>query len=83
MARRRKAVGEADEAAVIPAPEKIARLLAVIVTKDMEKDDAALKLDSIGFDAKQIAAILDVGENYVNVARHRKRAGVNKTRKKA
>jgi hypothetical protein len=83
MARKRKAVGDATMTAAIPAPEKIARLLAVIVTKEMEKDDAALKLDSIGFDAKEISAILDVGENYVNVAKHRKRAGAKKTRTKA
>lgn len=44
--------------------------------KDVDdKDAAALKLDSIGFTAREIAAMLDVGTNYINVARHRKAKG--------
>jgi hypothetical protein len=54
------------------ALDKITGLLAMIATKDVDKDDAALKLDAIGFSAREIAALLDVGTNYVNVARHRK-----------
>jgi hypothetical protein len=55
--------------------DKIAGVLALIATRRMDKDDAALKLDAIGFSAKEIAALLDVGTNYVNVARHRKAKG--------
>jgi hypothetical protein len=54
----------------------------MIATKDMETDDAALKLDAIGFDAREISALLDVGPNYVNVARHRKKSAAKKPRKK-
>jgi hypothetical protein len=55
-----------------PALDKIAGLLALIATKDLDKDSAALKLDAIGFTSREIAGLLDVGTNYVNVARHRK-----------
>ncbi|WP_316186374.1 hypothetical protein [Bradyrhizobium sp. SZCCHNS30592] len=57
----------------MPVLEKIAGLLALHYVKDIEdKDQAALKLDAIGFTSREIAALLDVGTNYVNVARHRK-----------
>lgn len=59
---------------------KIAGLLALIAIKDMDLDDAALKLDVIGFDSKEISALLDVGPNYVNVARYRKKSGKKKTK---
>jgi hypothetical protein len=54
------------------AIDKIAGLLALIATKDLEKEAAALKLDAIGFTSHEIAALLDVNENFVRVARHRK-----------
>jgi len=63
--------------------QKIARVLALIATKGMDTDAAALKLDAIGFDAQDISALLGVGPNYVNVAKHRKKKqGSNKVRKK-
>jgi hypothetical protein len=65
----------------ISAADKIARLLAILVTREMVTDDAALKLDAIGFDAREISMLLDVGPNYVNVARHRKAKG-KKTKKR-
>ena len=66
------------------AADKIAGLLALIATRDMDTDKAALKLDGIGFNAVEISALLDVGPNYVNVARHRKKAvGKKKIHKNA
>jgi hypothetical protein len=77
MARKptkRRAAAAADEAEKrTSAPDKIAGLLALIATRDMEKEDAALKLDAIGFTSHEISALLDVNENFVRVARHRKR----------
>jgi len=53
--------------------DKIAGLLALMYVKDVDdKEAAALKLDAIGFSSRQIAALLDVGPNYVNVARQRR-----------
>lgn len=70
---RKRAAASADEAAEkgSPALDKIAGLLALIATKEMDKDSAALKLDACGFTAREIGGLLDVGTNYVNVARHR------------
>jgi hypothetical protein len=75
--KAKRGAANADDAAEkgTPALDKIAGLLALIATKDMDKDSAALKLDAIGFTAREIAALLDVGTNYVNVARHRKTKG--------
>jgi hypothetical protein len=82
MAKAKKTVPAAETPA-ITAQEKIAGCLALIATKGMDTDDAALKLDGIGFTARAIAGLLDVGENYVNVARHRKKSGGRKSRAKA
>ncbi len=67
----------------VSAADKIARLLALIVTRDMETDAAALKLVSVGFNSREISNLLGVGSNYVNVAKHRKKAsGAKKTHKR-
>ena len=82
MARRRKAAAEGEDASS-PAPEKIARLLALLVTRDMEADDAALKLDGVGFNTREIADLLGVSPNYVAVAKYRNKRGKKpKPRKK-
>jgi hypothetical protein len=82
--RKRKAatVAEGEAGSRTSAADKIAGLLALIATRDMDTDDAALKLDAIGFAAREISALLGVGLNYVNVARHRKRGGPGKNQKK-
>jgi hypothetical protein len=77
--RSRAVAGEGEAAKSVSATDKIAGLLALIATRDMETDAAALKLDAIGFDAREISAFLGVGLNYVNVARHRKK-GARKPR---
>ncbi|MGB8226361.1 MAG: hypothetical protein WCE45_05780 [Sedimentisphaerales bacterium] len=80
--RNPAADGNSEAENGLPAAEKIARLLALIVTKDMESEDAALKLDSVGFSAREISNLLGVGPNYVNVAKHRKKAGGAKKARK-
>lgn len=65
----------------VPVADKIARLLALIVIKDMEADAAALSLDGVGFGAREISELLGVGPNYVNVAKHRKKSASAKSRK--
>jgi hypothetical protein len=84
MAKRAKcAAANGDDAEKgVPAADKIAGLLALIATKAMDKDDAALALDSIGFTASEVSGLLDVNKNYVMLARFRKKKGGKKARKK-
>jgi hypothetical protein len=72
MAKRAKRAANPDAVEGVSAADKIAGVLALIATKGMDTDSAALKLDAIGFTSSEIADLLDVGLNYVNVARHRK-----------
>lgn len=82
--RRRKpaAIAEGQAGNGASAADKIAGLLALIATRDMDTNDAALKLDAIGFSAREISALLNVGPHYVNVVRHRKKGSTTKRRKK-
>jgi hypothetical protein len=66
-----------------PALDRIAGLLALIATKDMQKDDAALALDAIGFSAADVSGLLGVNSNYVQVARFRRRKAGRTVSKKA
>jgi hypothetical protein len=77
MAKRRKKP-DAEPETGASVQDKIAGCLALIAVKGMETDDAALKLDAVGFTAAEISSLLDVGPNYVNVARHRKKTGKRK-----
>jgi len=76
------AAGEEGDDKDSSALDRIANLLAIIATRDMDKDDAALKLDAIGFSPTEVALLLDVGTNYVQVARFRKRNASRKNSKK-
>jgi DNA-directed RNA polymerase specialized sigma24 family protein len=72
---KKRAVAVADDKVEqgVSAIDKIAGLLALLYLKDVEdKEAAALKLDAIGFTSHEISALLDVSENFVRVARHRK-----------
>ncbi|WP_156380791.1 hypothetical protein [Pseudolabrys sp. Root1462] len=51
--------------------DRIARLLAMIAVKNLEKEEAARRLLSVGFDSPQIGGILGVGPNFANVAKSR------------
>lgn len=70
MAKKLKRKG-ADNTPAATAADKIAGVLALIAIKEMEPDDAALKLDAIGFTSNEIGALLNVKPNYVSVARYR------------
>ncbi|MGY4499393.1 hypothetical protein ACVWYH_003324 [Bradyrhizobium sp. GM24.11] len=49
----------------------------------MQKDDAALALDAIGFSAADVSGLLGVNSNYVQVARFRRRKAGRTVSKKA
>ena len=51
--------------------ERIARLLALIATKDLDSEAAAVRLLGVGFDAPTIGHILGVNPNFANVAKLR------------
>lgn len=84
MAKRSRRAATAENGATrIGAADKVAGVLALIAIKGMEPDDAALKLDAIGFNSAEISALLNVGPNYVNVARFRRKEVGRTKRKKA
>jgi hypothetical protein len=61
------------KSAEIPdAAERIARALAVLAVKDIEKEEAARRLLAMGYDAPTIGGLLDVGPNFANVAKLRR-----------
>ncbi|HMJ27295.1 MAG TPA: hypothetical protein VK512_01095 [Xanthobacteraceae bacterium] len=85
MARKaaKRAQPAAAEAPTGPtAADKIAGALALLAVKGMDKDDASLALDAIGFNATEISGLLDVNKNYVMLARFRKKNGGKKAKKK-
>jgi DNA-directed RNA polymerase specialized sigma24 family protein len=85
-AARKKRVAAAEEPAeqATPALDRIAALLGLYVVKDMEADEAAVKLGNVGFSDKEIAALIGVTAGYVRLARFRaKKKGGRKPRKKA
>lgn len=58
-----------SEPVAVDTQEKIARLLAIQVTKDMSPEDAALKLLAVGFDSPLIGSLLGKNPNFANLAR--------------
>jgi len=49
-----------------------------MVVRDMDTDEAALKLDDVGFSAQEIAQLLGVSTSYVSVMKHCKKRGAKK-----
>jgi hypothetical protein len=80
--RRKRRTVAAIEGDVDAGAEKIAGILALIAIRGMDPDEAAIKLDGIGFSARDISNLLGVGPNYVNVAKHRKRTSPRGAKKK-
>lgn len=60
---------------VVEPMEKLARVVAIAATSGMEKEEAARRLLGAGFDAPTIGGLLDVGPNFANVAKVRKKKG--------
>ncbi len=80
MAQRRKnAEPDANnDVHGLAAAERIARLLALIVVRDLDTDTAAIKLHGAGFNSREIAHLLGVGPNYLHVVRNRRKSSRNK-----
>lgn len=55
----------------IPAEEKIARLLGLLLVKEMEqRTDQVTLLRAVGFQISEVASMLGITENNVKVASH-------------
>jgi DNA-directed RNA polymerase specialized sigma24 family protein len=71
---------------IVSADEKIARLLGILATKDMEQiSDRVTLLRAVGFSVSEVASILGMTENNVRVATHhgrKKRRGKKAARHK-
>jgi len=78
MAKRRKKPA-AEGRSRIGGEEKIARLLALLLIKDVKKKtDAVPMLRRAGFEVSEVADMLGMTENHVKVADHhgrKKKAG--------
>lgn len=78
QAKRRRVADENGGRQRVSAEEKIARLLGLLLVKDIKrKTDQVPLLRSVGFEVSEIAAILGMTEHHVSVAAHqaRKRRG--------
>jgi hypothetical protein len=79
---RKRAVAAADQAEQgSPALDKIAGLLALIATHDMETDAAAVRLGGVGFSDREISGLIGVTEGYVRLARFRAKSKKRRKRK--
>lgn len=74
MAKRKKsphAAAEVPRAHVVGAEEKIARLLGMLLVKDIKnKNDQVPLLRRAGFDVSEVADMLGISANHVMVADH-------------
>lgn len=76
MAKRKRVVADDKGGARhrISAEEKIARLLGMLLVKDIKKTtDRVPLLRSVGFDVAEVADMLGITENHVKVADHQGR----------
>ena len=56
--QRAPAAAEESTGSGTAALDRIAGLLALLVTKDMEKEDAAVRLGGVGFSDREIAILI-------------------------
>lgn len=63
-----------SEKEMVPAMEKIARLLAILAMRDLEqKSDQVQMLQAAGFNVAEVAGLMGLTSNAVNVMAHRNR----------
>ncbi len=78
---KRKIASQSRES--VPADEKIARLLGMLLVKDMEqKTEQVALLRAVGFEVSEVAAMLGMTENHVNVAAYHGRKNLGKKKPK-
>jgi hypothetical protein len=52
---------------------QLACVVAIYALKDVAAEEAAIRLDQLGFSAKEIGGILGKNDNYVNVIKSRRK----------
>lgn len=81
---KKSAVSQGKTAEPVSSEEKIARLLGLLLVKDMEsKTDQVTLLRSVGFEVSDVASMLGMTENHVNVASHMGRKRLAKKKAKS
>jgi hypothetical protein len=76
--RKRKPAADGGAGRRVPADEKIARLLGMLLVKDIKKKtDQVPLLRTAGFEVSEVAEMLGMTKNHVKVADHtgRKKKG--------
>jgi DNA-directed RNA polymerase specialized sigma24 family protein len=71
---------------VTGAHEKIARLLGILATKDLDRAGQVSLLRGVGFSVEEIAGMLGISANNVSVSSHygrKKKSTANKKSKKS
>lgn len=68
MVRRKQKVADNGQVSI---EEKIGRAIAMLLIKEMDPEEAAVRLSAIGYTAQEISNMLLVNKNYVNVAKSR------------
>jgi DNA-directed RNA polymerase specialized sigma24 family protein len=71
----------ADEGDKVGALDKIARLLAAYVTRDMKPEKATLLMEGAGFTGREITELLGVSDSYVRQVRFQRKAKKGKKKK--
>jgi hypothetical protein len=66
-------VAKKPKGEMLDPTEKLARVVAIAATANMDKEEAARRLLGAGFDSPTIGGLLDVGPNFANVAKSRKK----------
>ena len=73
----------ADDSEEVGALDKIARLLAAYVTREMKLEDSALLLEGAGFTSREITELLGVSDSYVRQVRFQRKKGKKKKQSKS
>lgn len=71
----------ADNEETVGALDKIARLLAAYVTREMKPEASALLLEGAGFTSREITELLGVSDSYVRQVRFQRKAKKGKKKK--
>jgi hypothetical protein len=67
-----------EETPLVDPLLRLANVLAIFALKEIPPEDAAVRLDKLGFSAREIAGVLGVSDNYILVINNRKKAAPKK-----